>query len=207
MLCRNPVKVRDWIDAVFVKKRFYSADAQYAPSVSRTQVSPSLPCSARQACMDAGACDPQSCLLLGSPWAALGQRPPATASTGSGCRSRLPAMAPLQARHVPSYLCQTRTAVLLLSFVWHKVDRSGWLLQAAAAHVEAGRAASEAGSLIDLDLGQAPSTQSHPPGNLLNSSIVADASHAGAAASGSNWSSFADVSGENLHRAPCTAHG
>jgi hypothetical protein len=76
----------------------------------------------------------------------------------------------------------------------------GW--QAAPAHVEAGRATSEAGSLIDLDLGQAHSTQAHLPGNLLNSSLVAEApppAHAdAAAASSSNWSSFADVPGERV---------
>ena len=32
------MKVRDWIDVVFVKRRFYTADASHAASVSRTQV-------------------------------------------------------------------------------------------------------------------------------------------------------------------------
>ena len=38
---RNIGKVRDWIDLVFVKKRFYSSEAVFAappPPVSRTQV-------------------------------------------------------------------------------------------------------------------------------------------------------------------------
>ena len=35
---RNTVKVRDWIDLVFVKRRFYSAEASHVASVSRTQV-------------------------------------------------------------------------------------------------------------------------------------------------------------------------
>ena len=35
---RNTIKVRDWIDLVFVKRRFYSAEASHAASVSRTQV-------------------------------------------------------------------------------------------------------------------------------------------------------------------------
>lgn len=41
MSSRNIGKVRDWIDLVFVKKRFYSSEAVFAaapPPVSRTQV-------------------------------------------------------------------------------------------------------------------------------------------------------------------------
>ncbi|CAL8470830.1 g10372 [Coccomyxa elongata] len=34
---RNVAKIRDWIDLVFVKKRYYSKDAAYLPPVSRTQ--------------------------------------------------------------------------------------------------------------------------------------------------------------------------
>ena len=46
MSSRNIVKVRDWIDLVFVKKRFYSSEAVFAaalPPVSRTQVPLSAP--------------------------------------------------------------------------------------------------------------------------------------------------------------------
>ena len=37
-ICRNVAKIRDWIDLVFVKKRYYSKDVAYVPPVSRTQV-------------------------------------------------------------------------------------------------------------------------------------------------------------------------
>ncbi len=99
------MKVRDWIDLVFVKKRFYSADAQYAPSVSRTQVSLALPVAVQACTMHECWCmrlTVPSCVWLSSLWAALGRQPPATASMGSGCQQpRQPATARLQARHVP----------------------------------------------------------------------------------------------------------
>ena len=72
--------------------------------------------------------------------------------------------------------------------------------------MDAGRTASEAGSLIDMELGQASTSQASAPGHILSASSAPATpqaqANAAAAASNGSWKPFDEPSGMHL-AAPC----